>query len=94
MFALQLKHAVTAGPIWMKLLEIHYTSHCYAHRKECYGAENVKLPADKHSAWGVGRTEPDPAGNMTLDCGTIVPMGKPYNKQVQTSLLYNEYPFT
>ncbi|KOB78530.1 Poly [Operophtera brumata] len=49
--------------------------------KECFGAENVKLPADKHSAWGVGRTEPDPAGNKTLDCGTIVPMGKPYNKQ-------------
>lgn len=59
--------------------------------KTCYHAENVKLPADKHSAWGVGRTEPDPSMNKTLECGTIVPMGTPVNKQVNTTLLYNEF---
>lgn len=64
----------------------------YTYRKECHRAENVKLPADKHSAWGVGQTQPDPAQNRTLDDGTIVPLGKPVTNPVQTSLLYNEYP--
>ncbi|KAJ8732599.1 hypothetical protein PYW07_015198 [Mythimna separata] len=60
--------------------------------KECHHAENVKLPAGMHSAWGVGQTLPDPAQDRTLDDGTIVPLGKPItNQKVQTHLLYNEF---
>ncbi|KAI8428807.1 hypothetical protein MSG28_007474 [Choristoneura fumiferana] len=41
--------------------------------KECTAASYIeKLPAGKHSTWGVGRTQPDPAQTLTLDCGTVV----------------------
>ncbi|KAJ0180031.1 hypothetical protein K1T71_004622 [Dendrolimus kikuchii] len=59
--------------------------------KECHQAENVKLPPGKHSAWGVGRTEPDYTQSKQLPDGTVVPLGKAIDKQVQTSLLYNEF---
>lgn len=53
----------------------------------------TKLPSGLHSTWGMGRTEPDPAASRTLDDGVLVPLGKPLNKDINTSLLYNEYPF-
>lgn len=59
--------------------------------KECLRAENVKLPPGKHSAWGMGTTQPDPAQNRTLDDGVIVPLGTPVQHNVQSSLLYNEF---
>ncbi|XP_033096615.1 poly [ADP-ribose] polymerase 1-like [Anneissia japonica] len=51
----------------------------------------TKLPHDKQSTKGCGSTAPDSTGNITLDNGTIVPMGKSINTGVRGSLLYNEY---
>ncbi|XP_063621514.1 poly [ADP-ribose] polymerase [Cydia splendana] len=60
--------------------------------KECTAATYIeKLPAATHSTWGQGRTQPDPAMNKTLDCGTVVPLGKPQTRDINTSLLYNEF---
>lgn len=59
--------------------------------QECYRATDVKLPPNMHSAWGVGGTQPDPAQSRTLDDGTIVPLGKPVQNKVPTTLLYNEF---
>ncbi|CAB3243872.1 unnamed protein product [Arctia plantaginis] len=59
--------------------------------KECLRAENVKLPPNMHSAWGMGTTQPDPAQNRTLEDGLIVPLGKPVPHNVNSSLLYNEF---
>lgn len=50
------------------------------------------LPPGKHSVKGQGRFSPDPAGDFvmkdgaTLACGTLVE-----NKEVRSSLIYNEY---
>ncbi|XP_071962763.1 poly [ADP-ribose] polymerase 1-like isoform X2 [Antedon mediterranea] len=51
----------------------------------------TKLPANKHSTKGCGSTAPDPSGDVTMDNGTIVPMGKGIQTKVQGSLLYNEF---
>ncbi|XP_073951356.1 poly-(ADP-ribose) polymerase [Choristoneura fumiferana] len=60
--------------------------------KECTAASYIeKLPAGKHSTWGVGRTQPDPAQTLTLDCGTVVPLGTPVANPINTALLYNEF---
>lgn len=59
--------------------------------KKCYAAENVKLPPNMHSAWGVGSTHPDPSQDRVLDCGTVVPLGKPVQNNERCSLLYNEF---
>ena len=43
---------------------------------------------------GVGRTAPDPGSTATLD-GVQVPLGKGCNTNIDdTSLLYNEYPYS
>lgn len=45
-------------------------------------------------ALGCGKTGPDPSADVTLEDGTIVPVGKGTNSSVvNSSLLYNEYPF-
>ncbi|XP_069354832.1 poly [ADP-ribose] polymerase [Maniola hyperantus] len=60
--------------------------------KECCQAEYVtKLPPGKHSVWGRGRTQPDPAQSRMLDGDVQVPLGKPVTAPVSTSLLYNEF---
>ncbi|XP_068630447.1 poly [ADP-ribose] polymerase-like [Battus philenor] len=60
--------------------------------KKCHSSEYVtKLPSGKHSTWGVGRTQPDPAQARTLPDGTIVPLGLPVPGEQNTSLLYNEF---
>ncbi|KAM3962867.1 poly-(ADP-ribose) polymerase [Aphomia sociella] len=60
--------------------------------KECKQAEYVtRLPAGRHSVWGLGRTEPDPAKTQQLPCGTLVPLGPPVETKRNCSLLYNEY---
>ena len=46
-------------------------------------------------ASGCGKTGPDPSADVTLEDGTIVPVGKgTATSVVNSSLLYNEYPFT
>lgn len=54
-----------------------------------------KLPSGKHSCKGMGKTHPDPAAAKTLH-GIEVPVGKgvPMKDVKNSSLLYNEYPFT
>ncbi|XP_067018725.1 poly [ADP-ribose] polymerase 1-like [Acropora muricata] len=60
---------------------------------ELLDADNiVKLPKGKHSVKGCGRTGPDPASDVTLKDGTVVPCGKGTKTTVSnSSLLYNEY---
>jgi len=54
-----------------------------------------KLPKGKHSTKGLGRTAPDPSGNYTTKEGVVIPMGPGNSTSVNnTSLLYNEYPFS
>ena len=54
----------------------------------------LNLRVIKHyCAAGCGRTGPDPTADITLEDGTIVPVGKGTSTSVaNTSLLYNEYP--
>jgi poly [ADP-ribose] polymerase len=53
-----------------------------------------KLPKDKHSTKGLGRTEPDPEGSVLREDGVEVPAGKGVSAGYNdASLLYNEYPF-
>ncbi|CAK1604001.1 unnamed protein product [Parnassius mnemosyne] len=60
--------------------------------KECTAADYItKLPSGKHSTWGVGRTQPDPARARTLPDGTLVPLGPPVPAHKDTTLLYNEF---
>ncbi|KPJ11271.1 Poly [ADP-ribose] polymerase [Papilio machaon] len=60
--------------------------------KKCHQAEYItKLPSGKHSTWGVGRTQPDPARARTLPDGTLVPLGPPVSAEQNTALLYNEF---
>ena len=56
-----------------------------------YDGDN--LPKGKHSTKGVGKTQPNPDTMVTLDDGTLVPVGLPvYNPAAgDSSLLYNEY---
>lgn len=60
---------------------------------EYTAAEYVtKLPKDKHSTWGKGKTYPNPAESLTLDDGVTVPYGKAVKDQgLKSSLLYNEF---
>lgn len=53
----------------------------------------TKLPNDKHSVKGIGRTYPDPNEVHTLDgSGVKVPIGKPIeDSKIVSDLLYNEY---
>lgn len=51
-----------------------------------------KLPKDKHSTKGLGRTEPDPKGSVLQKDGVEVPAGKGVSVgRSDVSLLYNEY---
>lgn len=61
--------------------------------KECTNAEYVtKLPKDKHSTWGMGKTYPNPAESMTRPDGVMVPNGKAVTEaSLKSSLLYNEF---
>lgn len=60
---------------------------------ECHAAKYVtKLPKDKHSTKGVGKTRPAAAETHMRADGVAVPMGRPEtDDQLQSSLLYNEY---
>lgn len=52
----------------------------------------TKLPRDKHSTKGIGRTMPDPKESHVTDDGVEIPMGRGIDSGVpNTSLLYNEY---
>lgn len=61
--------------------------------KECTAAEYVtKLPKDKHSTWGKGKTYPDPKEDFTREDGVVLPMGKATtDAALKSSLLYNEF---
>lgn len=53
----------------------------------------TKLPADKHSTKGVGRTCPDPKEVFIRPDGVEIPLGKGIvqDPKLKSSLLYNEY---
>jgi hypothetical protein len=64
-------------------------------RHECKEADYIeKLPTNKHSTKGLGRTEPDPKTSVQRGDGVEVPIGTgvPTDRK-DVSLLYNEYPF-
>ena len=55
-----------------------------------YHASN--LPAGKLSTKGLGCNYPDPAHNVQLDNGVVVPLGKEKKDSIPgSSLLYNEF---
>jgi poly [ADP-ribose] polymerase 1 len=48
-----------------------------------------KLPENKHSVKGVGRTQPNPQESVTREDGVEIPLGKPLvNDKLKSSLLY------
>ena len=51
-----------------------------------------RLPKNKHSVKGVGRTKSDETSWKNLEDGTIIPMG-PVNvdESLRSSLIYNEF---
>ena len=59
-------------------------------------ARNIEqLPPGKHSVKGLGSTQPDPTEVVQTTDGVEIPLGKGIDAPVDnTSLLYNEYPFT
>ncbi|XP_050082523.1 poly [ADP-ribose] polymerase [Anopheles aquasalis] len=51
-----------------------------------------KLPANKHSVKGIGRTQPDPKAAHVRPDGVEIPLGKGVTDgKLSSSLLYNEY---
>lgn len=59
-----------------------------------YNAANyvTKLPKDKHSTKGIGKTYPNPKEEHIRPDGVKLPMGKPVvDDTIKSSLLYNEY---
>lgn len=59
-----------------------------------YTAANyvTKLPKDKHSCKGVGKTYPNPDGEHVRKDGVKLPMGTPVtDEKIKSSLLYNEF---
>lgn len=68
----------------------------YPQRHELTQAGNiVKPPTGKHSVKGVGKTCPDPTVTKELEDGVVIPLGPGVPApQINTSLLYNEYPFS
>lgn len=75
--------------------ESNHTSYIFIipSRYERTAADYVeKLPSNKHSTKGLGRTCPDPAETLKLEDGVEVPLGKGVASTAKnTSLLYNEY---
>ncbi|XP_072031637.1 poly [ADP-ribose] polymerase 1-like isoform X2 [Amphiura filiformis] len=82
-------HAYGTNPLGLMLLCEVALGNMY----ELTGAKPItKLPKGMHSAKGLGKTGPDPSGNLVQPDGVVVPKGTgtrtgPSN----TSLLYNEY---
>ncbi|XP_055838265.1 poly [ADP-ribose] polymerase [Episyrphus balteatus] len=60
---------------------------------ECTSANYVtKLPKNKHSTFGKGRTMPNPAESIVREDGVEIPLGKSLtDPKLQSSLLYNEF---
>ncbi|XP_075147427.1 poly [ADP-ribose] polymerase-like [Haematobia irritans] len=60
---------------------------------ECSTAKYItKLPADKHSCFGRGRTMPNPKESYIREDGVEIPLGKPISDdKLKSSLLYNEF---
>lgn len=60
---------------------------------ECTQAKYIeKLPKNKQSCKGLGRTHPNPKDSVTLPNGVEVPVGKGISSDSNnTALLYNEY---
>lgn len=50
-----------------------------------------KAPGSNLSTKGIGITQPDPKGSVTLKNGCVVPAGKPVKLEGSSSLLYNEF---
>ncbi|XP_038210824.1 poly [ADP-ribose] polymerase-like isoform X2 [Zerene cesonia] len=87
-------HATTDHPTGVLLLcEV-----ALGNMKKCYSNEYVtELPDEYQSVCGVGRNKPDPSHTVTLQDGTIVPLGNivPNDDMLstQSQLIHNEYPF-
>ena len=64
-------------------------------RHECKAADYIeKLPENKHSTKGLGKTEPDPKASVLWKDGVIVPVGKEVpTGHHDVKLRHNEYPF-
>lgn len=60
---------------------------------DCMAAKYVtKLPDDKQSVKGVGKTYPNPSAELVREDGVKVPLGEPVTDDtIQSSLLYNEF---
>lgn len=60
---------------------------------ECTKAEYVtKLPKNKHSTIGIGKTQPNSKESFVRDDGVEVPYGSPVtDSKLKSQLLYNEY---
>ncbi|KAH8294795.1 hypothetical protein KR018_002868 [Drosophila ironensis] len=60
---------------------------------ECTAAKYIsKLPKDKHSCFGRGRSMPNPMENYIRSDGVEIPLGKTVtDENLKSSLLYNEY---
>ncbi|XP_043064418.1 poly [ADP-ribose] polymerase isoform X2 [Drosophila ficusphila] len=60
---------------------------------ECTSAKYItKLPKDKHSCFGHGRTMPDPSNSYIRNDGVEIPIGEAVTSEnLRSSLLYNEY---
>jgi hypothetical protein len=54
----------------------------------------TSLPEGTHSTYALGRSMPDPAGDLVLPSGLVVPTGRPINQPDgyhKCSLMYNEF---
>lgn len=56
-----------------------------------YHAANKCRKANKQSCKGLGKTEPDPRGDVQLENGCVMPTGKPHQSEHDGALLYNEF---
>ena len=66
----------------------------FVYRKNFTSSHCVKkLEARYQSVKGIGRSEPNPKSNITLENGCVVPTGKLIESKEgkNSSLLYNEY---
>lgn len=53
---------------------------------------NIRLPKDRHSVKGLGKTYPNPEESAYTADGVEIPMGMPiHDLSVSSALLYNEY---
>jgi len=50
-----------------------------------------RAPPGKHSTLALGQTAPDPKGNVKMDNGTVIPMGKLSTSGISSACSHNEF---